>query len=124
MIGDDRMPRKRTCLNGATQVFELHALTERRLRRTDTKTNDYLRLQYRDLSLKPWAAGGDFAVLWMFVQTSLAASLPFEMFYRIRDVDLFAREYGSGKRSIEQLARWAYEGQPFDVFSIARLFAD
>src|SRR5580698_6369432 len=91
------------------------------LRGGRAKTNNHLRPDAFDLSLKPWAAGGDFFRVRLLVNSEFAARGGLEVLDDIRDVDALALNSGLGQSFVQQLSSRAHERPPFEVFAIAGL---
>src|SRR5579871_1925529 len=72
----------------------------------------------------PWTAGVNLRHARFFVQTAFAALLEFEVLHRVGDVDILAADGGIGKSLVERSAGGTHEGVAFEVFLVARLFAD
>ena len=83
-----------------------------------------MRLDRRDLGFEPLMAGVDLALRRGLVQPPLAAQLPFEVLYRIRDVEMLPVDASGLERAVEQPARRTDEGQALLVLLVARLLAD
>jgi hypothetical protein len=98
--------------------------SEQSLRSGGAEANDCFGFDGGDLSVKPGAACGNLGRTWFFVDTTLAARLPLEMFYGVGDVDLRAVDAGFDEGRIEQFACGANEWLAFEVFLIAGLLAD
>jgi len=74
--------------------------------------------------IKPRAARRNFAGARLFVDATLAARLPFEMFHYIRHVDFFTVDAGFGKRSVEQSSSWPHKRLTAQIFIVPRLFSN
>ena len=75
--------------------------SEQRLGGRRSKTHNHLGPERRDFRLQPRAASGNFSRVRLFMDSAFAARLPFEMLYRIGNVDWFAIKSGLGKGRIE-----------------------
>lgn len=85
---------------------------------------DNLRIQNIQLCFQPRAAGGDLAGVWLFVKPALPKRLPFEMLHRIGDVDASAINPSFLQRLIKNAAGRSDKRMSFQVFPVARFFAD
>src|SRR5439155_19158157 len=94
------------------------------LHRRRSQADDDVGLQYFNLGFQPWLARGNYQRVQFFVDAALSARLPFEMFYRIRHIDLFAIDACGLKRFVENFSGWADEWMTLDFFLISRLFSD
>src|SRR5436853_481807 len=124
MDGDQRTRRQRGRRYPSAKIFEPHRSPERGASRSDTHTNDRLRLDRRNFRGEPRIAGVDLTFTRLLMQSAFAARDPFEMFDGVRDVHPFAIDAGVYEGAFEQLAGRSYEWMAGVIFLIARLFAD
>jgi hypothetical protein len=66
----------------------------------------------------------DFSSGGTLMQALLSAALEFELFDCVGEIAFCTIYSGFLHRSVEQFARWADKGTPFNVLQIARLFPD
>src|SRR3954470_12464227 len=111
--GDERAPLLR----------DPEAASEQRLRRGRAEQHQHARLHERDFRLEPRTAGGNFRTVRLRMNAALAARLPLEMLYDVRDVDDPTIDAGLDERTIEQLSSRADERMACEILRIARLLA-
>jgi hypothetical protein len=93
--------------------------TQKRLRRDGSQANDHIWPDDSDFRLQPWPTRGNLASLRSGVKTAFAPWLPFEMFHRIREINVAAVEAGRGKGLVQQLSGRPDERMPLSVFLVA-----
>jgi hypothetical protein len=81
-------------------------------------------MERSDFGIEPRPASCYFPGVEFFVDAAFSSRFPLEVFYRICDVNFFAVNSCFRKRFIQELAGGADEWFAFQVFVIARLFAD
>lgn len=119
-LGVGRVDRK------AALFHDAEGAAEQRLRRGRTETDDDTRREQRDLGLEPGEAGAKLACARRLVQAAARPRIlrPLEMFDRVGDVGVFARDAGGVERAIQELAGRADERASGLVLGVARLLAD
>src|SRR5712692_2475386 len=98
-------------------------IAQQRLCGCGAEAHDDPRPDGGDLRLQPGAASRDFASIWLLVDTSLAARLPFEVLDGVGHVHLVTIDAGSFERLIQQLARRPDERPALAILIVARLLA-
>src|SRR5262249_54802113 len=98
--------------------------TEDGLRCCGTHGHDQSWPNDSQLRFQPRPADCDFARVWFLMNPAFAARLPFEMFYRIRDVNLRPIDSSFLERAIHDFSSGTNEGFTRDVFVVAGLFAN
>lgn len=91
--------------------------------RRGAEGHDDLGFKHGQLGFEPRTAGRDFPRVWFLVQAAFAGGFPFEMLYRVRDVNFSPIDFRRGERCVEQPAGGADKGPADAVFLIARLLA-
>jgi len=74
--------------------------------------------------IEPRSTGGDFSGAGFFVNSTLAPRLPFEMFYRICEINICAIDPRRPKSPIQDFPRRAHKRTSLKIFVIAGLFPD
>src|SRR6266436_205136 len=94
------------------------------LRRCRTHCHDEVGLNDPQFRFQPRTAGCDLARVRLLMNSAFAAGLPFEVFYRVRDVNLRPIDSSVFKRAIHDLTCRTNEWFAGHIFAIARLFAN
>src|SRR4029077_19791902 len=76
------------------------------------------------LRFQPRAAGCDLARIWFLMNSAFPARLPFEMFHRVRDINLLAINSRFFQRPVHDFSSWSHERFTLLIFVIAGLFAN
>src|SRR6478736_3154979 len=97
---------------------------ENSLRRCRTHCHDQVGLNDPQFRFQPGTARCDFARVRLLMNPAFATRLPFEMFHRVRDVNLRPINSSFVERTIHNLPSPTYEWFARDIFVIARLFAN
>lgn len=117
-----RRPAMRAKLSAFLGETELRA--KQCLGRGRAQTHDHFRFEHGHLALKPRDTGPDLGCTGLFVQSSLAALLKFEMFHGVSHVYGRTVQARVVERFVQQPAGGSYERTALAVFFIARLLAD
>ena len=86
--------------NFASMLGYAKLAAEQRLGCGRSQTHDDPGFDRRNFRIQPRPAGGDFRCVGFFVDSPLATRLPFEMLYRVGDIDCFAINSGFRKRAV------------------------
>ncbi len=98
--------------------------TQQALRGRRTQANDDFRLDNGDFGFQPRPARKNFHLVRLSVNSPFAARLPFEVLHRVGDIDLATIDSRDIESLVENTTRWPNERPSFQVFFIARLFAN
>src|SRR5207245_833898 len=96
----------------AAHLRDLERLPQQRLRSRRAETDQHIGFQHRELSLEPWAAGGDLAGVGFLVEPQLPSRRPLEVLHDVRDVHQLAIDYGLLDGAIDELPIQAHERAP------------
>src|SRR4030095_16032312 len=97
---------------------------EQGLSRGGAEGHNHFRFYYRDLSLEPGTACGNFLSVRFFVDAAFATRLPLKMFDNISDVSLRAINSSFDERLIKKPAGGTDERFSSEILFIARLLSD
>ena len=98
--------------------------TENRLRRCGSHCDDQVWLDDSQFRLQPGAARCDFARVRLLMDSAFPAGLPFEVFDRVRHVNLRPINSGVLERAIHDFSGRTHEWFARHIFVVARLFAN
>jgi hypothetical protein len=94
------------------------------LGRCRTHCDDEVGLNDPQFRFQPRTARCDFARVRLLVNSAFPARLPFEVFHRVRDVNLRPIDSSFLKRPVHDFSSRTNERFAGDIFVIARLFAN
>ncbi len=97
---------------------------ENSLRRCRTHGHDEVGPDDPKFRFQPRTAGCDFARVRLLMNSAFAAGLPFEVFHRVRDVNLRPIDSSVFKRAIHDFPSRTNKRFAGHIFVIARLFAN
>ena len=124
MYGGHYDGRERGFQELAAMLGDAKVATQQGLRRGGAHANDYFRMKRGDFGFEPRPASCYFPGAGFFVDAAFSSGLPFKMLHGVGAVNFFAVNSCFRKRLIQEVAGGADEWFAFQVFVIARLFAD